>query len=484
MTEKLSEEELIAKASKWNLKLISDYKDYKNKNSILDWMCKNCGHKFLDSVNNLRGLKYHCEECRKIKRSLFFDEVKRVKECSRCSQILSYSCFTKQSGLRGSRGNAFSYKWICKECYNKFRLIKRFRKKFRLINEFFHGKCYRCELNLIWLLSFHFHHPDIRFKTKEWDDVKDSKYSIIENWAYHDSVIPLCGNCHKYDEALTFLKFKNLILKPDLFSMTPKQVDLLLDKVVQNGGLKYEVKEWIRKRYIIEKVFSGYCIGCGDFNVLENLPSLIFHHPDSSIKENKIKDILNFDCEAIYRIILKERVVCLCSNCHSFIHSEFYKYINEFINDKYFQQNFSDNNLKKFKSKFINIRNQIIENISRFKFKKLDIKSPLKLEFNQTQNIWKIHLLEVYYTKCGSNKSYVNVSDFMKIFYYPRGTAMMFLNRLSKRGYIKKFSLKNRQVRYDLTDIGLEKISKLTLKHRKKAIEINNIVKSFFKENI
>ena len=60
---------------------------------------------------------------------------------------------------------------------------------------------------------------------------------------------------------------------------------------------------------------------------------------------------------------------------------------------------------------------------------------------------------------------------------------MKFLNRLSKSGYIKKFSLKNRQVRYNLTDIGLEKISKLTLKHRKKAIEIKNIVNSFFKEN-
>lgn len=32
MKERLSEEELIAKASKWNLKLMSDYKDYKNSN--------------------------------------------------------------------------------------------------------------------------------------------------------------------------------------------------------------------------------------------------------------------------------------------------------------------------------------------------------------------------------------------------------------------------------------------------------------------
>ncbi len=483
MKEKLSEEEIIAKASKWNLKLISDYKDYKNKNSIMDWMCRNCGHEFLDSINNLRGLKYPCEECRKRERALFFDEKKKIKECSRCSRILAYSCFPKQSGLRGSSGTAFSYKWICKECNNKFRSIKRFRKKFRLIYKSFQGKYDKCELNLIWLLAFHFHHPDIRFKTKEWDDIKDSIYSNIINWANHDKVIPLCGNCHKYEEALTFLKFKNLILKSDLFSMSPKQIDLFIDKVVQDSGLKYEVKEWIRKRYIIEKVFSGLCIGCGKVNVSNNLPSLIFHHHDSSIKEINIKDILNFDCEAIYRIILKERVICLCSNCHSFIHSEFYKYINEFINEKYFQQNFSANNLKKFKSKFINIRSQIIENISRFKFKKLDIKSPLKLEFNQTQNIWKIHLLEVYYTICGSNKSYVNVSDFMKIFYYPRGTAMKFLNRLSKSGYIKKFSLKNRQVRYNLTDIGLEKISKLALKHRKKAIEIKNIVNSFFKEN-
>ena len=482
MKERLSEEELIAKASKWNLKLMSDYKDYKNKNSILDLMCKNCGHEFLDSVNNLRGLKYPCGECRKRERSLYFDNTIRFKECSRCSRILSYSNFPKQSGLRGANENAHSYKWICKECDNKFKLIKRFKKKYRLIYESFNGMCDKCKLGLNFLQVFHFHHPDINFKTMIWDEVKDRLFSYIHRWANQDRVIPLCSNCHAEEDAKTFLKFKSLILKSDLFAMSAELVDQLLDKVIHDSALKYEVKEWIRKRYIIEKVFGGSCIGCGNVNVFNNLPSIVFHHLDFSKKEINIKDVLNFDCEVIYDIILKEIVICLCSNCHSIIHSDLNKFIEEFFQDEYFQKNFSESYLEGLKLIQIKAYNNILKNISKFKFKKIEIKSPLKLEFNQTQDIWKIHLLEVFSILNKINQNYIRVSDIMKIFDYKRMTAMKFLNGLTKRGYLNKYSLSHSHVRYDLTVVGLKEAIELSQKHKRKVNEINNIIIASLKE--
>ncbi|MHA1106149.1 MAG: hypothetical protein ACTSPN_10600 [Promethearchaeota archaeon] len=339
---RLSEEGLEEKACKWKLRLLSDYKkEYKNRDSVLRWKCKECKNEFEGSVGYLRNYKYPCPVCRKIKRERrtpFYDDSQCIKECSICHQVLPYSDFYKRSGERGKQEGYKKYLAVCKKCSHKVRMIRRYKKKFKLIFEKFDGKCRMCNLSIIWLSSFHFHHPDPYIKTADWKNVEDKTYSDIVKWAVSDKVIPLCNNCHKKEEASLFHKFKDFILTPDLFDKSPEQIDqLLIVGTSMTSGEKTKVQEWIRKRYIIERIFDGKCIGCGTVNIFNNLASLVFHHLDPIIKDSEISALLHLSCEMIYEILKKEKVVCLCANCHSLIHSNIHLYFEELFNDDFFQ---------------------------------------------------------------------------------------------------------------------------------------------------
>jgi hypothetical protein len=61
-------------------------------------------------------------------------------------------------------------------------------------------------------------------------------------------------------------------------------------------------------------------------------------------------------------------------------------------------------------------------------------------------------------------------------------TAMKFLNGLTKKGYLNKYSLSHSHVRYDLTVVGLKEAIELSQKHKRKVMEINNIIIAYLKE--
>ena len=61
----LSEKTIKERAREMNLKLLSDYeKEYKNQNSILQWMCLKCYYSFPESLANLQQYIIPCSNCR------------------------------------------------------------------------------------------------------------------------------------------------------------------------------------------------------------------------------------------------------------------------------------------------------------------------------------------------------------------------------------------------------------------------------------
>ncbi len=149
-------------------------------------------------------------------------------------------------------------------------------------------------------------------------------------------------------------------------------------------NIKFQLKKWIRKRYIIEQLFKGKCVGCGKITVKNNLGALCIHHKTLSDNNIKWPKIAHLDCENIANILMKEDCSCLCINCHALIHSTgFVENANEILGDEYGQM---------VKQNFENIKNRINEfNICKNK----SIISPLKVKFSFGQ-IWKKYLINIH----------------------------------------------------------------------------------------
>lgn len=303
--------------------------------------------------------------------------------------------------------------------------------------------------------------------------MQSSSYSNILKWAKRDKIIPLCNNCHKKEEASIFHKFRDLILRPDLFNMSPEQIDqLLIVGKSMNSNEKTKIQKWVRKRYIIKKVFGGKCIGCGKVNIFNNLPTLTLHHRNPLIKSIEMTEIFTFNCETIFHIILKENAVCLCANCHSLLHSDLHSHLEDLFKDEYFTNNLSE--LRDFKKRYDQIFKMLLDNINNFKFKNIEMKSPLKLEFD-IKNIWKIHFLEAFYFMQENQISNFRIKDFIKSFEYRHEYAYEFMNKLLEKGILKKIKeYYYVQVKYELTKKGKEMATELIEKHKKMAEKIQN----------
>jgi Mn-dependent DtxR family transcriptional regulator len=379
------------------------------------------------------------------RKTLIYDDIKGIKECGHCHRILPFSNFYRSQTK-------------CNECINFIKKINRYRKKFRLINEFFSGKCHKCGQDLNFLSIAHFHHPLKKSKTAEWTNMQGSSYSNILDWAQRDKIIPLCNNCHKKEEASIFYKFKDLILKPNLFSMSAAQIDqLLIVGKWMTSNEKTKIQKWTRKRYIIEKIFGGHCIGCEEVTIFTNLPSLSFHHRDPAIKNVGIEEIFRGnDCKTIYEIILKEAAVCLCANCHSLLDTDLQLHLDNIFN----------NTMENFKKNYKEMHRKLINNINNFKFKQLEVKSPLKLEFGHKE-IWELNLLEAYFFLQENQFSNFWTSEFIKSFNYERQYANEIMNKLEKKGYLRKVTEKHHiQVKYEMTKKGKNIVKDLIEKHK------------------
>lgn len=198
-------------------------------------------------------------------------------------------------------------------------------------------------------------------------------------------------------------------------------------------------------------------IGCGKFNVFNNLPALTFHHRDPVIKNVKIEEIFRGnDCKTIYEIILKEDVVCLCANCHSLLDTNLHLHLDYIFNDT----------MENFKKNYKMMHRKLIRNINNFKIKQLEVKSPLKLEFGHKE-IWELNLLEAYFFLQENQISNFWTSEFIKSFNYERQYANEIMNKLEKKGYLRKVTEKHHiQVKYEMTNKGKNNVKVLIEKHK------------------
>jgi len=252
--------------------------------------------------------------------------------------------------------------------------IRCLRKEYKLLNEMnnglYRGKCSNCncDTNFKRLPAFDFHHEDPKIKTTLWSEIMHKKYDEIKNTLESQKVKPICKNCHLPDNAKIFNDFKDIILKKDLFTYSSKIIDRIVNlKVIKYvkgnntnykaASLKFEVKRWIKKRAVIEQVFNGRCISCGE----DRLPSLQTHHTNQDLKVHKwgnisrkwnIKELIN-------DFIIQEECVCLCGNCHAMLNTtNFEKNVEKVLGEQYIQE---------VKADYNKINSAIMKNLNRIK---------------------------------------------------------------------------------------------------------------------
>jgi len=304
---------------------------------------------------------------KKTRQKLINDGVR--KECGICHQLKTYDKFSKRQGRLRS---------ICEECRKDLYLTKNLKKKLKIISENYNAECFNCKKKITILPAFEFHHQDPKSKSYSWKTLRVKSYKDTLCLLKKDNVIVLCKNCHILIESVSYNIFKPLILLPTLFLHTPDElkdkinsflnsnhyITNMLDKHKNyKSKAKYQIKKWIKKRYIIEQFFDSKCIGCEEITIQNSLPSLGFHHISPSKKKFVIKwdKISKLSIKKIIDLLKIEKCICLCSNCHSILHSKHYiRNVDDIFGDKYK----SSINLVKFEY------NRLITNIQDFDFTK------------------------------------------------------------------------------------------------------------------
>jgi hypothetical protein len=288
----------------------------------------------------------------------------KLKECAKCHQLKSHSEFRIQKG--------YLY-YLCKVCENDNRAIKEYKKKLKVVNNLFNGKCSNCKVSVTKLTSLEFNHEDPELKTVLWRDLRWRSYDIIKNYISKEKIKAICRNCHTLINSSTFLTYQHIILDKNIYKYSQKELNSRLDNAIisyirNNPNLKMyrsykrdirnTLKKWLKKRFIIEELYEGRCIGCQEITIDNNLPSLGFHHRIEEKKELIIKweSISNLPLKKIKDLLIEEDCICLCANCHMLIHSK------AFIKNADYILNHND--IKILKSEI----SQIISNIYNFNF--------------------------------------------------------------------------------------------------------------------
>jgi len=412
------------------------------------------------------------------KQQLFNNKIKKIKECARCHQILPYSKFFKVSKSKDK------VRYICKDCSNDNNRIYNYKKKLIVVSKIFNCKCLQCNTNIILLPSLQFHHPDAKFKTNSWRKMKNKSLQKIFNWIKKDQVILLCANCHNSAQADIFKEYMSLILEDNLFKKSAEEINKLIIREtshisgkIKRMHIREKIKEWLRKRFIIEKLYDSKCIGCGKINIRDGLDALEFHHKDPSKNEKKLKwDVLeHLDSKSIIEILIKEECVCLCSNCHSFIHSRYALLIDETLEQfkDRFSAEYKTNLSEEIKKKYQKILEKV--NLYDIKINENDLIAPLVKEIPHTK-IWKIHLIKIYYFAHKSKDFSFKAYDLEDILEITMRHVYKHLKNFIKKGFIKK----NSQIRgiFEFTESGKNIVIEIEKEHRLISNQIKEIIQN------
>lgn len=216
--------------------------------------------------------------------------------------------------------------------------IRTFKKKYKLAKEIsngrYNGLCAieSCNVDFKMLPSLEFHHTDKSLKTTSFTDIALKPYEYIKKKLEEEQVILLCGNCHALEYPY-YKKFREIISLRNLFTYTPKEINILLDNEIEKyiektneninkADTKFQIKAWIKKRSIIEQLYDGKCVGCCEVTAQKNLAALHFHHINPEKKQTVrifATTIRKLKVKEVIQLLIEEECICLCNNCHSMV---------------------------------------------------------------------------------------------------------------------------------------------------------------------
>lgn len=158
----------------------------------------------------------------------------------------------------------------------------------------------------------------------------------------NEKVIPSCRNCHLEKQPKFYNKYKELIEHKNKFESSLEGIEAKLYKQIykQYPGIGHkeghQIKSWMSKRIVIERLYNGGCISCGE----KNLGTLQFHHCEKEKKTFQKYDKIRYTTlEKIEKKLIQDDAVCLCGNCHRMITSRYYeKNHQEIIGTKHSQE--------------------------------------------------------------------------------------------------------------------------------------------------
>ena len=249
------------------------------------------------------------------------------KECGRCHTIKSHEYFRKGQGRLLS---------VCEKCRQIIQGINNFKKQIKVITFLFDKKCRNCHNGLHILPAMEFHHVNPNSKNHTWRTLRARNIDEIIRIIKSENLQVLCKNCHACEEVTNFDKFREIILSEKLSVNNIGEIDEIIYNEIKSNikyktdrrkgaqhraRIKYRIKKWIKKRLVIEILYRGACIGCGNIKIEGKLPALEFHHRNPNVKEFKWEKLSKYPITKIITILKNEDCICLCKNCHSLVHS-------------------------------------------------------------------------------------------------------------------------------------------------------------------
>lgn len=395
----------------------------------------------------------------RIRLQKLYDNGKK-RECSRCHQIKEYANFDKSC-------NRNTVDCFCKSCRLIIQSIRKYKRKLECALKIYsgklEGKCQECDTNIKRLPALEFHHPDQGFKTINFGLKYRKRIDLLIQKLESEKVILLCGNCHAKQQTKLFNFFKDLILKQDVFNYSAEKIESMVFDLVKvypfkNKPLIVQYKKrvigWIKKRYIIEQLFNGRCIGCGKVSTKSNLPSFEFHHRSAEVieKRSKWEDLINLKIPTIVDLLIKEDCVALCANCHSML-----RHVN-YINNL---QEIFQRDLLFLINDIISDYKNILINLENYKFPRDKILNPLKKK-NEYGEAWKKYLLFLY---DGVLKSSNQFDKYLLLnnFEITDGASNLILRKLIELGYIEIVKKGQAQIPaiYRITENGINRATQL-----------------------
>ncbi|MFX1365926.1 MAG: hypothetical protein ACFFCE_19300 [Promethearchaeota archaeon] len=415
-----------------------------------------------------------------------YDDGKK-KECGQCHEIKDYVEFNKKENKL--------LESICKKCRLEEGAIRHYKKKIRIILRLLglksKIKCKKCMTDISKLSALKFHHKDKTTKKVNLGDIFNINLNRIIEIIKRENLTLLCANCHSKNQAVVFKKFEDLILKNDIFKNTPIEIDKIINYYLKTfpdlknkspskiSSFKTQIKRWLKKRYIIEKMYNGKCIGCGEITVRNNLPSFDFHHRNENMDEQKSKwtDIKKYNIQKIRKLLREEDCIALCSNCHRIItHFRFIKHIDKIFENKY------EDYKKNVKSGYKNIT----DNIKNFKFKNEIIGDPLKKQISYGEG-WKKYIKAIYEITKQKNSNQFTSNELVSYIKLSVSAVNKYLHKLIKKGLIELYK-ESEKIRIGKLIYGatsrIYRINNLGLEQAKFLIESSNKSTNKKKRNI